>query len=103
MASDGIKNGCSILYAAAARAGQAMGYKRIITYTLPEEGGASLRASGWIEEGQAGGGSWNRPSRGRIDTAPTSIKTRWSKSLAERPDPSMEWMFEEKEENALFQ
>ena len=25
-----------------------MGYKRIFTYTLPEEGGASLRAAGFI-------------------------------------------------------
>jgi len=94
LASDGIKNGCSILYAAAARAGQAMGYKRIITYTLPEEGGASLRASGWVDEGKAGGGSWNVPSRSRVDKAPTSIKTRWSKTLAERPDPKMEWMLD---------
>ena len=62
LATDGVTNGCSILYAAAARAGLAMGYKRIQTYTLPEEGGASLRASGWIEEGLAGGtvGSYGR-------------------------------------------
>lgn len=42
--TDGVKNGCSMLYGAAWRAASAMGYKRLITYTLPEEGGASLRA-----------------------------------------------------------
>ena len=85
LASDGTQNACSILYAASARAGSALGYLRIITYTLPEEGGASLRASGWVEEGLAGGGSWSRPSRLRDDKAPLSIKTRWSKDLAVRP------------------
>src|SRR2546426_11831350 len=32
LATDGTKNACSILYAAAARAAQAMGYKKIQTY-----------------------------------------------------------------------
>ena len=52
----GVSNGCSMLYGACARAAEALGYARIITYTLPSEGGASLRASGWIEDGEAGGG-----------------------------------------------
>jgi len=85
LASDGTTNACSILYAAAARAGASFGYLKIITYTLPEEGGASLRASGWVEEGLAGGGSWSRPSRPREDNAPLSVKTRWSKDLSVRP------------------
>ena len=45
--TDGVKNGCSMLYGAAWRAAKAMGYKKLITYTLEEEGGASLRASNW--------------------------------------------------------
>ncbi len=44
LCSDGTKNACSILYAAAARAARAMGYHKIITYTLDTESGASLRA-----------------------------------------------------------
>ena len=59
LATDGTYNACSVLYAAAARAGKAMGYRRIQTYTLPVEGGASLRASGWVDEGPAGGGNGN--------------------------------------------
>jgi hypothetical protein len=57
-----------MLYGAAWRAAKAMGYRRMITYTLPEEGGASIRASGWTLIGQRGGGNWNTPSRPRIDT-----------------------------------
>lgn len=66
--TDGTKNACSMLYGAAWRAAKALGYGRLITYTLPEEGGASLRASGWTLIGQRGGGNWNVQSRPRIDT-----------------------------------
>lgn len=44
--TDGTHNACSILYGRCARVAKEMGYKRIITYTLEEEGGASLRGSG---------------------------------------------------------
>jgi hypothetical protein len=66
--TDGTRNACSMLYGAAWRAARSMGYARLITYTLPEEGGASLRAAGWKLIGQRGGGNWNTPSRPRIDT-----------------------------------
>ena len=68
LCTDGTKNACSMLYGAARRTAKAMGYKRIITYTLPEEGGSSLRASGWQLVGERGGGNWNVVSRPRIDT-----------------------------------
>lgn len=45
-----------------------MGYLRVITYSLPEEGGASLRGAGFRLVGARGGGNWNTPSRPRIDT-----------------------------------
>jgi hypothetical protein len=67
--TDGARNACSMLYAAAWNAAKAMGYKRLITYTLPEEGGASLRGAGWRVVGVRGGGNWNVKSRPRIDTA----------------------------------
>lgn len=67
--TDGTSNACSMLYGAAWRAARAMGYRRLITYTLPEEGGASLRGAGWREIGLRGGGNWNKPSRPRVDTA----------------------------------
>lgn len=82
LATTGEKNACSILYAAAWRAARALGYRRLVTYTLPEEGGASLRASGWACIGKAGGGSWNAPSRPRVDRHPTQEKLRWERSVA---------------------
>lgn len=67
--TDGTRNACSILYAHAWKAAKAMGYNRLITYTLPEEGGASLRGAAFRFVGAAGGGDWSRKSRPRI-TAP---------------------------------
>lgn len=67
--TDGTHNACSFLYGASWRAAKALGYRRLITYTLPEEGGASLRATGWKLLGLRGGGNWNVKSRPRIDTA----------------------------------
>jgi len=66
--TDGVRNGCSMLYGAAWRATKALGFRRLITYTLPAEGGASLRAAGWTLIGERGGGNWNTPARPRIDT-----------------------------------
>jgi hypothetical protein len=48
-ATDGTHNACSALYGACARIAHAMGFARIITYTLESETGASLRACGWTE------------------------------------------------------
>lgn len=67
--TDGARNACSMLYGAAWRVAKALGYRRLITYTLPVEGGASIRAAGWKLLGERGGGNWNVPSRPRIDTA----------------------------------
>lgn len=77
LCSDGTRNACSILYAAAWRAARALGWRKLVTYTLPEEGGASLRAAGWKCIGEAGGGSWSRTERPRVDTHPTQTKLRW--------------------------
>lgn len=75
--TDGARNACSMLYRACWRAARAMGYRRCITYTLAEEGGSSLRGAGFKCVGQAGGGSWSRPSRPRVDTHPLQEKLRW--------------------------
>lgn len=75
--TDGVGNGGSILYGAMWRAAREMGYRKILTYTLPEESGASLRGAGWICKGEAGGGSWNCPSRRREDKHPLGKKLRW--------------------------
>jgi hypothetical protein len=77
------KNACSFLYARAARIARAAGYRRIITYTLGCEGGASLRGAGWsVDDENAGGGSWSRKNRPRQDGLfPQTTKIRWIKIL----------------------
>lgn len=77
VATDGTRNANSFLYGAVRRLGFALGYRRVVTYTLPEEGGASLRAAGWKCLGVRGGGSWDRTSRPRVDAHPTQAKLGW--------------------------
>lgn len=79
--TDGAPNAPSMLYGAARRAVTALGYRRLVTYTLPEESGASLRGAGWECLGEAGGGSWDRPSRARADGHPTGKKLKWQVTI----------------------
>lgn len=75
--TDRTEHVASKLYAAAWRAARAMGYKRLITYTLIEEPGTSLKAAGWRVVGQTKGGSWSREGRPRVDKHPLGQKTLW--------------------------
>jgi hypothetical protein len=73
---------CSFLYAACWRATRAMGYRRLVTYTLASEGGASLRGAGWtmVAELPPRGPhrAWKGPDRAR-SWHPTygQLKLRW--------------------------
>lgn len=75
--TDGTPHAASKLYAAAWRATRALGYQRLITYTLFSEAGVSLKAAGWRVIGETAGGSWSCPSRPRVDKAPTCQKRLW--------------------------
>lgn len=77
LVTDGTRNACSKLYRAAWRAARAMGYRRLVTYTLPEEGGSSLRGAGFKLVGVAGGGDWHRANRPRVETELQQRKFRW--------------------------
>src|SRR4029450_11240120 len=77
LVTDGTKNACSFLYGASWRAVRALGYRRLITFTLPQEGGTSLRAAGWRLVGSTPGRSWSVPSRPRVDKHPLQEKWRW--------------------------
>ena len=77
LCTDGTRNACSMLYAAAWRAARAMGYKRMVTYILESENGASLRASGWKCVGQAGGLRWTGKRRPKADLYPAEMKQRY--------------------------
>ena len=80
---DGYPNANSALYGAAWRAARAMGFDRIITYTLPSESGASLRAAGFAQVGttEAKKNGWDVPSRRRekSDRYPEGPKLIWEK------------------------
>lgn len=91
LCTDGTPNACSILYAAAARAGREMGYEMVQTYILASESGRSLVAAGWNRGNETEGGQWKRPGdwsdpaqgvlfqRNRTDQ-PTCGKVRWFKT-----------------------
>jgi hypothetical protein len=88
LATDGTRNACSWLYAAAARMAQWLGYRAVVTYTLRDgESGASLRAVGWwpevLDERDS---NWNSAGRGgqlTLDVLPLKrgqdlgAKVRW--------------------------
>ncbi len=84
LTTEGDRNACSRLYSAACRAAFAMGYKRVITYTLGEEIGTSLRASGFVEDGIRPSHAWTgddksaaHPTMFDPPKMPTGPKQRW--------------------------
>lgn len=80
VATDGARNACSMLYGACRRAARELGYGRVITYTLPEEGGASLKAAGYRFDGDAGGSAamWhNRDGRNAEPVGDDLIGGKW--------------------------
>lgn len=60
-----IPNACSMLYGAMRRAGAALGYSPVVTYTLASEPGTSMRAAGFRSVGERGGGAWSGSAPGR--------------------------------------
>jgi hypothetical protein len=84
--TDGTRNACSMLYGAITRAAKALGWRVAYTYTLDNEAesGASLRASGWVEDERiAPRAGWDTPSRRRDnDRTPDGGRIRWRKELA---------------------
>ena len=81
LCTTGEKNACSFLYGAAARAAKALGYEKIITYTLDTEPGTSLRAAGWECKGLAGGKCWTGKRRPKESKYPAQMKLRYEKIL----------------------
>jgi hypothetical protein len=77
LCTDGTQNTCSFLYSAAWRATKNMGYKKLITYILKSENGASLKASGWKCVGEAGGLRWTGKRRPEVDLYPEQMKLKF--------------------------
>lgn len=78
-ATDGTRNVNSMLYGAAWRAAKALGYLRLITYTMDDETGASLRAAGYrIIASRPARPGWDAPSRPRDSHGADEIpRTLW--------------------------
>lgn len=72
------KNTCSFLYGRCWRIWQQMGGQRMVTYTLQQEGGASLRGAGWKLVGEVKPQTWDRSNRPR-EWQPIygQLKFRW--------------------------
>lgn len=77
--TDGTKNACSMLYGACLRIAKNMGYKKVITYTLESENGSSLKASGFLFDGEAGGKNWSGERKRDYFVSPPEKKNRWIK------------------------
>lgn len=81
-ATDGYRNACSKIDGALSRAAFALGYRKVITYTLKEsESGASLRAAGFRVVAEIRGREWDTKARPRVRKggAQMEIKLRWEK------------------------
>lgn len=77
---------CSKLYAAAARRAEQAGFSKIITYTTIEEGGASVRAAGWVREAEVPARGWHSARRPRSNASNAFVaKVRWSRTLRPKP------------------
>lgn len=75
--TDGTRNACSMLYGACVRAAKAMGYRRVITYTLESEDSASVKASNFQYDGIHGAKMWRGKRSGRDNGVPAEMKKRW--------------------------
>jgi len=78
--SDAPKGACSFLYARCWQAAKALGWRRLITYTLQSESGSSMRGAGWrlVAElqGSTGKGWTTRPGR-EWQSVVGQAKFRW--------------------------
>lgn len=80
-ATDGTRNACSLLYGAAARLCKAAGYWKVQTYNLDAEGGASLRAAGFVRVADVKGREHKRSNGAPRLNANTDDKGRWERVL----------------------
>jgi hypothetical protein len=78
---------CSMLYRWAACEAERRGWLKLITYTLAEEAGMSLRYARWKQLAiRPARNGWNCASRPRTNPTPLSAKVLWEKAL--KPSPA---------------
>lgn len=89
LATEGYANASSMLYGAACRAAFAMGYQRVVTYTLASEAGSSVKAAGFWKDGSVKGREWShdgprsadKPTMFYQPKMPTEDKVRWMRTV----------------------
>jgi hypothetical protein len=83
LVTNGHEHACSKLYAACARAAEAMGFHEIQTFILKSESGTSLRAAGWTEDKDydRSAGEFDCPSRPRKPARTVEEKRRFFKKF----------------------
>ena len=89
VASDGTKHAASMCLAALARAARALGWQRLVSYTLLGESGTSYRAAGWRVTGicDGRGGTWH--TRGGRTVAQPGVKVRWETGDGALPEDAL--------------
>lgn len=85
---DPTRNANSRLYGAIRRAATALGYRRLVTYTLQSESGTSLRASGFGVPIDIGSRSWEGQGRERTD------QTLWGERINAANQAKYRWEIE---------
>lgn len=80
LCTDGTRNACSKLYGACLRVAKEMGYKKVITYILASENGASVKAANFKFDGIAGGKFWTG-KRHKDNGVPQEYKQRYIKEV----------------------
>ncbi len=81
--TNGTRNACSKLYSDAVKRARFRGYKRVITYTLQSETGASVKAANFkLDAEKAGGIAWN--GRTKFEGI-REFKRRWIYNIFQRP------------------
>jgi len=83
-----VKHAGSALLGRARRVAQSLGFSRIVTYTQPEEGGASLRAAAMqVDLELTNGRDWDTPTlRRNPPLHPVARKARWWTNLRHQPE-----------------
>lgn len=91
VASDGTaEHAASMALGAIRRAALALGYRRLVSYTLLGEAGTSYRAAGWWPTSLGKGGTWSRAGRPRAFPIQPGLKVRWETGpLAEPIDQEL--------------
>lgn len=86
------KNACSMLYGAIRKAAAALGYRRVLTYTLQSEIGASLRASGFRATGiTKGGENWLSHPQTSLTPALLAMMQGEEPKQAYPTEPKVRW------------